>query len=221
MRPMLSTILFDLDGTLLDTAPDMAWALNQVRMQNDQPALDFQLIRPYVSHGSFALSRIGCDAKEGSDEFEQFRLRLLAIYGENIARETRLFAGMEQILENLERRSIEWGIVTNKPGWLTTPLLQQLNLTSRAAVVICGDTIPQKKPHPAQLLLAADRLNTSPNHCVYIGDAERDITAGNSAGMHTLAALYGYIGIHDNPANWGADGTVQTPADLGEWLQAI
>lgn len=221
MRLTLSTVLFDLDGTLLDTAPDMAWALNQMRIQSGNQALDLQLIRPHVSHGSFALCRIGCDAMEGSDEFEQFRLGLLQIYSDNIARKTQLFDGMADVLEELEHRSIRWGIVTNKPSWLTTPLLKQLELATRAEVVISGDTIPEKKPHPAQLLLAAERLDAAPSNCVYIGDAERDIAAGNSAGMHTLAALYGYLGADDRPAAWGADGLVRTPAELGTWLRSI
>ncbi len=221
MRSTLSTILFDLDGTLLDTAPDMAWALNQMRLKCGNPALDFQLIRPHVSHGSFAMSRIGCDAAEGSDEFEEFRLGLLQIYSDNIARETRLFDGMAEILEELDRRAIRWGIVTNKPGWLTVPLLQELELASRAAVVINGDTIPERKPHPAPLFLAAERVGTTPSNCVYIGDAERDIAAGNAAGMHTLAAAYGYLGADDRPADWGADGLVRSPAELATWLQSI
>lgn len=218
MHLTLSTVLFDLDGTLLDTAPDMAWALNQMRIRDGNEALDFQLIRPHVSHGSFALSRIGCDAAEGSDEFERFRLGLLQIYSDNIARETQLFDGIAEILRELENRSIQWGIVTNKPSWLTTPLLQQLELAKRATVVISGDTVPDKKPHPAQLLLAAERLNTSPGNCVYIGDAERDIVAGNAAGMLTVAALYGYLSADDAPTTWGADNIVRTPAELGEWL---
>ncbi len=218
MHQTLSTVLFDLDGTLLDTAPDMAWALNQMRIRDGNEVLDFQLIRPHVSHGSFALSRIGCDAAEGSDEFERFRLGLLQIYSDNIARETRLFVGVAEILRELESRSIQWGIVTNKPSWLTTPLLQQLELAKRATIVISGDTIPEKKPHPAQLLLAAERLNTSPGNCVYIGDAERDIVAGNAAGMLTVAALYGYLSADDAPATWGADNIVRTPTELGEWL---
>ncbi|HCU88982.1 MAG TPA: phosphoglycolate phosphatase [Gammaproteobacteria bacterium] len=218
MQRTFSTVLFDLDGTLLDTAPDMAWALNQMRIQIGNEALDFQLIRPHVSHGSFALSRIGCGAVEGSDEFERFRLGLLQIYSDNIARETQLFDGIAEILGELESRSIPWGIVTNKPSCLTTPLLQQLELSNRAAVVISGDTVPEKKPHPAQLLLAAERLNTLPGECVYVGDAERDIAAGNAAGMLTVAALYGYLSADDTPATWGADNMVRTPTELNEWL---
>jgi len=216
-----SKVLFDLDGTLLDTAPDLAWALNEVRARKGLPALDFERIRPHVSHGSFALTRIGCDADETSDDFEQFRLALLEIYSENVARETRLFAGMDLLLADLEARSILWGIVTNKPGWLTNPLLEQLGLDARAAVVISGDTTEKKKPHPAPLLLAAERMRTRPRECVYVGDAERDVAAGKSAGMYTLAALYGYIGPDDSPFDWGADAMVNAPLEVAAWLASF
>jgi len=218
MSPESSKVLFDLDGTLLDTAPDMAWALNQVREQHGLEGIEYKVIRRHVSHGSFALTRLGCTADEASDEFEQFRLRLLKIYSENIVRETQLFDGMDLVIEYLEAQSIPWGIVTNKPSWLTIPLIQQLDLETRAAVVISGDTTTKNKPHPAQLILAAERLSASPEECIYVGDAERDIMAGNSAGMRTLVALYGYLGIDDSPEDWGADAMVETPAELGAWL---
>lgn len=216
-----SKVLFDLDGTLLDTAPGLAWALNEVRAAKGLQGLDFDRIRAQVSHGSVALTRIGCDADEGSDEFELFRRALLRIYRDNVAHETRLFEGMAELLHHLESRSIPWGIVTSKPGWLTLPLLQALDLETRAAVVISGDTAAQRKPHPAPLLLAAERLCTSPQECVYVGDAERDIHAGKAAGMYTLAALYGYIGADDSPAHWGADALVRTPLEIEIWLASF
>jgi phosphoglycolate phosphatase len=216
-----SKVLFDLDGTLLDTAPDLAWALNEVRARRGMRALEFERIRPHVSHGSFALTKIGCDADETSGDFEQFRLDLLQVYSENVARETRLFAGMDLLLSELETRSISWGIVTNKPSWLTDPLLQQVGLDTRAAVVISGDTAEQKKPHPAPLLLAAERMRVRPQECVYVGDAERDVAAGKSAGMYTLAALYGYIGADDSPLDWGADAMVNTPLEVAAWLASF
>ncbi len=216
-----SKVLFDLDGTLLDTAPDLAWAVNQVRAANGLCALEFERIRPHVSHGSIALTKIGCNAGEGSHEFEQFRLAVLEIYSTNVARETRLFEGMEELLDDFDSRSIPWGIVTNKPGWLTDPLLQQLNLLSRASVVISGDTIPEKKPHPAPLLLAAARMRAAPQQCVYVGDAKRDIAAGKSAGMYALAALYGYIGADDTPSDWGADAFVRSPLEVSAWLASF
>jgi N-acetyl-D-muramate 6-phosphate phosphatase len=216
-----STVLFDLDGTLLDTAPGLAWALNRVRAANGLPALAFDRIRPHVSHGSVALTRIGCDADEGSEAFERFRRALLRTYGDNVAHGTRPFEGTEALLHTLESRSIPWGVVTNKPAWLTGPLLQALGLAARAAVVISGDTASEQKPHPAPLLLAAERTATPPRECVYVGDAQRDITAGNAAGMYTLVALYGYIGADDSPSTWGADAMVRTPLEIGNWLTSF
>jgi phosphoglycolate phosphatase len=216
-----SNVLFDLDGTLLDTAPDLVGALNRVRALLGQAPLPYDRVRPYVSHGSYALTRLGCDAEEGSDEFERFRLELLETYSENVARETRLFDGMDELLGALEARSTPWGIVTNKPGWLTEPLLRQLSLRERAAVVVSGDTAAEKKPHPAPLLLAAERMATDASRCVYVGDAERDVTAGKSAGMFTLVAVYGYIGSEDTPAAWGADALVNSPREVGLWLESF
>jgi N-acetyl-D-muramate 6-phosphate phosphatase len=216
-----SKVLFDLDGTLLDTAPGLAWALNRVRTAQGLPALAFDRVRSQVSHGSVALTRIGCDADEGSEEFERFRLALLRTYGDNVAYGTRLFEGMEELLHALESRSIPWGVVTNKPDWLTGPLLQALGLGTRAAVIISGDTAQERKPHPAPLLLAAERMATSPRECVYVGDAKRDITAGKAAGMYTLVALYGYIGADDSPTTWGADAMVRTPLEIGRWLTSF
>lgn len=214
-------VLFDLDGTLLDTAPSLAWALNQVRAAKGLPELEFDHIRPHVSHGSVALTRIGSDAVEDSDEFEQFRLALLEVYGDNVAHGTRLFEGIDNLLQKLEAQSIPWGIVTNKPQWLTVPLLEALDLSAKATVIISGDTAEQQKPHPAPLLLAAERMGVTPQQCVYIGDAERDIAAGKAAGMYTLIALYGYIGVDDFPAQWGADAMVHAPDDISGWLASF
>ena len=220
MSSSLRCVLFDLDGTLLDTAPDLAAALNATRAARNLAPLAYDAIRATVSHGSLAMARIGCEAPEGSDAFEQFRLDLLGHYADKIAVRTHLFDGMESLLLNLETRGRPWGIVTNKPGWLTEPLLQALDLYDRSAVVISGDTLELSKPHPAPLLLAADRLNVAPGHCVYVGDAERDITAAKAAGMTALAATYGYIGTQDTPSQWGADDIVNSVAALNDWLAA-
>jgi len=214
-------VLFDLDGTLLDTAPDLAAALNAARSLRALAPLPFSAIRPSVSHGSFALARIGCDFDEGSEAFERFRLDLLESYAANVARESSLFDGMDELLGRLESIGIPWGIVTNKPEYLTAPLLHALDLTERAAVVICGDTAPNKKPHPEPLLLAASRINARPERCVYIGDAERDIVAGKAAGMTTVVALYGYIGTCDAPLEWGADAAINHPRELPVWLNSF
>ncbi|MBI2802293.1 MAG: phosphoglycolate phosphatase [Gammaproteobacteria bacterium] len=211
-------ILFDLDGTLLDTAPDLAAALNRVRAQQALPPLAFERIRPWVSHGSFALTRLGFAVAEDSAEFEALRQALLAEYHAHVADRSCLFDGMAEILLDLTRRDLRSGIVTNKPGWLTAPLLAKLGLDLQFSCVISGDTLTTRKPDPAPLLHAAQMLGVATRDCVYIGDAERDVEAGRRAGMVTLVALYGYLGDSDTPEQWGADGYLAAPSDLASWL---
>ena len=218
-RTTTRTILFDLDGTLLDTAPDLAWALNEVRRVHGDPPLDYAGIRAVVSHGSLAMTRIACAHTEGSAPFEAFRQQLLDTYRDNLATHTRLFAGMAELLDEFDDRGICWGIVTNKPAWLTDPLLEQMQLGKRAATIISGDTLAQSKPHPAPLLLAAEQTGSAPEDCLYVGDAERDVIAGNAAGMFTVAALYGYLSADDQPERWGADVLAESPAAIRAWLQ--
>ncbi len=213
-------VLFDLDGTLLDTAPDLAWALNQVRREEGLPELPFETIRPSVSHGSAAMIRTGFGTDETDPRFEPRRRRLLEIYAANLARETRPFPGMAELLEEMERRGIHWGVVTNKPARFTEPLLDALGLLERAAAVVSGDSLPERKPHPAPILHACRAAGAEPNRCLYVGDAERDIRAGSRAGVHTLVALFGYIAPDEDPAAWGADGLAATPADIEAWIFA-
>ncbi len=210
-------MLLDLDGTLLDTAPDMAAALNRLRAENGDASLEFAAIRPHVSHGAAALVRLGFPTASDA-EFARLRQRFLDVYAGDIANETRLFPGFETVLEALETRRLPWGVVTNKQTSLTCPLLAQLRLAQRAACVVCGDTVAQRKPHPAPLLHAATLLGLEPEECVYVGDAERDVQAGRSAGMHTLIALFGYLGEHDRPEQWQANGLIREPAELLSWL---
>jgi phosphoglycolate phosphatase len=210
-------VLLDLDGTLLDTAPDMAAALNRLRAENGRAALDPGVIRPHVSHGAAALVRLGFpDVSE--DEFQRLRERFLLVYASDIARATAVFPGFEAVLVALEAARVPWGVVTNKQTSLTTPLLEHMRLTQRAACVVCGDTVGQRKPHPAPLLHAAGLLGLEPRECVYVGDAERDVQAGRAAGMHTLIALFGYLGEHDRPELWQADALIQEPGELLGWL---
>jgi len=215
----IKTVLFDLDGTLADTAPDLAYALNCVLQEQGRPPLPFENIRPVVSHGGIALIKHGFHIDESDAAFQLLRQRLLAIYRENIARETRLFDGMAELLEQLEQRGLNWGVVTNKPGWLTEPLLEALGVKSRAAAVVSGDTLPERKPHPAPMLLACEQAGSAAAHCLYVGDAERDITAGRNAGMHTLVALFGYLGETDFPEQWQADGMVESALEILDWLE--
>ncbi|MGB7904904.1 MAG: phosphoglycolate phosphatase [Steroidobacteraceae bacterium] len=210
-------ILFDLDGTLLDTAPDMIGALNLLRQEEGLEPLPFAAVRSSVSHGAVRLVTVGFPSAQG-DEFERLRQRFLAIYSQNLAAGTRLFAGLEQVLAAFEVEGLPWGIVTNKPGWLTDPLLEQLNLARRACCVVSGDTVNERKPHPLPMLHAAAVTGVSPDHCVYVGDAERDIVAGRAAGMQTVVAGWGYLGEHDHPETWNADGIIERPEDVMDWL---
>lgn len=207
-------VLFDLDGTLADTAPDLAYALNQTLIRNGREALPFEQIRPHVSHGGSALIQAGFGIEPGHPRFQHYRDQMLAVYQENITRQTRLFPGMEQVLTRLEQHAIGWGVVTNKPGWLTDPLMAGMALSRRACCVVSGDTTPNSKPHPGPILHACEQARTSPGECLYIGDAERDIIAGRAAGTRTLAALFGYLAAGDRPEAWGADDSVTTPPQI-------
>jgi len=219
-RPGIRTVLFDLDGTLLDTAPDLADALNAVLVDNNHPPLPYEAIRPVVSHGGMALIELGFGLEQSDPAFDPLRRQLLDRYRDNISARTRPFPGMLEVLDRLESDGINWGVVTNKPGWLTDPLLRDLDLFERAACIISGDTLDERKPHPAPMLYACKQAGSEPVQCVYVGDAERDIEAGNNAGMQTLVALFGYIQADDDPQRWNADATINTPGGLLDWLNS-
>jgi len=210
-------LLLDLDGTLLDTAPDMGGALNRLRAEHGLEPLPAARIRPVVSHGAMRLVALGFPEASGA-EFERLRLRFLDLYADHLAEGTRLFPGIEPVLESLEARDTPWGIVTNKPGWLTAPLLEALGLSRRAACAVCGDTVAERKPHPLPLLHAAGLIGIAAERCVYVGDAERDIQAGRAAGMTTVVAAYGYLSADDEPTRWQPDGIVSAPDELLAWM---
>lgn len=213
-------ILFDLDGTLVDTAPDLAFALNRTLAKRGMEPLPLETIRPSVSLGGMAMVKLGFGLDEGDPGFEAVRNEFLETYRDNLSCRSRLFPGMEQVLDRLEHIKASWGIVTNKPGWLTEPLAQALQLDRRTACIVSGDTLEQRKPHPAPLLHACELLQCSPGATVYVGDARRDIEAGANAGMMTLVAAYGYIETSENPADWGADGMVESPEEILSWVRA-
>ena len=215
---MIKAVLFDLDGTFADTAPDLAAALNRVLIEEGRKPLAYHIIRPVVSHGGAALIRLGFNLSEQDVDFERLRKNLLSIYEKNISVHTTLFDGMSELLEILYSKNIDWGIVTNKPGWLTDPLMQQLGYSDKAATIVSGDTTPQRKPHPEPLFHACREMGCQPSDCLYVGDAERDIIAGNRAGMTTLTALFGYIETQDKPETWGADAMIQHPQDIQAYL---
>lgn len=211
-------MLFDLDGTFADTAPDMAYALNRLLERRERPPLPFERIRPHVSHGGRAMIDIGFGLAPADANFDALRQEFLDIYADNLVRETALFPGMPDLLDFLETRNVPWGIVTNKPAWLTDPLMQGLGLSERAACIVSGDTASRAKPHPEPLYHACDLIDVDPSDCWYVGDAERDIAAGRAAGTGTLIALFGYLDAEDHPRAWGADGMIRNPLDLIHWL---
>lgn len=210
-------VLFDLDGTLLDTAQDFTDALNALRAEENLPPLLHEKVRCQVSHGGHALVRLSFGTLP-PDEHEAMWMRLLTLYRGQLARHTCLFEGGDEMLGELERRGLHWGIVTNKPGWLTEPLLEQVNLHRRARAVVSGDTFPERKPHPRPLLHAAAQMGVAPEHCVYVGDAERDMQAAQAAGMYALVAGFGYLGDEDHADTWFSHGWLNTPLDLLRWL---
>ena len=216
----INTVFFDLDGTLADTAPDLAFALNGVLGEEGLRPLPFETIRPVVSHGGVALIRLGFGIEPDHHDFERLRRRLLDIYKNNLATETALFPGMAELLVRIEERGMKWGVVTNKPAWLTDPLMEALNLSSRAASIVSGDTTSHRKPHPEPLHHACRLAGCISGECVYVGDAERDIEAGRRAGMRTVAALFGYLTDDDRPERWGADAMVTQPLDILDWINA-
>jgi len=216
----IKAVLFDLDGTLADTAPDLAHALNEVRREQGLAPLPFADIRPSVSHGATALIRLGFGLAPEEAAFEPLRQRLLEIYREQLTLHTRLFPGMAELLEALEARGLPWGVVTNKPAWLTEPLLAGLGLAARTGCIVSGDSTAKRKPHPEPMLRACRLLGMDQAHCLYVGDAQRDIEAGRRAGMKTLVALFGYLDDDDRPQDWQADGLIRHPAEILHWLAA-
>jgi len=217
---MIKAVLLDLDGTLIDTAPDMGAALNNLLVEENYAPLPLESIRPWVSQGGLVLTRLGFADKVSEAEIEPLRQRFLQHYRAIVADDSRLFDGFEAVLAELESRRIAWGIVTNKPEWLTWPLLERLDLAQRAAVVIGGDTLAQRKPDPMPLRTAAERIGVNAADCVYLGDDERDVIAGNAAGMKTLIAAWGYLDPDSDIRDWGADDVIEQPGDLLQhpWL---
>lgn len=214
----IRTVLFDLDGTLVDTAPDLAFALNEVLNSEGRPSLPLEIIRPAASHGGRALIKLGFNLDPGTERSEQLFSQFLDIYGKNLTRQSRPFEGIEEVLEDIKRRSLNWGIVTNKSERFALPLMEQLGLDTRAACIVCGDTTNNNKPHPEPMEHACRLAGSEASQCVYVGDAERDVQAGKQVGMKTLVALYGYIGKEDDPKSWGASGYIRSPSELSHWL---
>lgn len=207
-------VLFDLDGTLADTAPDLAAALNRLRRDHGLAELALDLVRPYASSGARGLLQVGFGLAPEDAHFERLRDAFLDHYEARVCVETRLFPGIPELLDAIEQRGMAWGIVTNKASRFTPRIVTALGLERRAACVVCGDTTPHIKPHPAPLLHAARRLALDPARCWYVGDDLRDVQAAHAAGMRAVAAAYGYVGTGGSPHTWKAQAVIAQPLDL-------
>ncbi|HEX6016876.1 MAG TPA: phosphoglycolate phosphatase [Burkholderiaceae bacterium] len=211
-------VLFDLDGTLIDSAPDLVGTANDLRAQRGLPPMALEALRPMVSAGARGMVGAAFGVKPGESQFEPLRDEFLERYAQRLLESTRVFEAMQPVLQALEAASLRWGIVTNKASRFTEPIVEGLALRRRAAALVCGDTTAHAKPHPAPLLEAARQLDLQAVRCAYVGDDLRDVAAGRAAGMATLVAAWGYLGDGAPPHEWGADAILDTPDELLNWL---
>mgnify|MGYP006286201971 CR=1 FL=1 len=216
----MRAVLFDLDGTLADTAPDLGAALNRLLAELGKPTLPLAISRPHTSSGARGMLLAGLGISPENPDYEPLKNRFLDLYAAHVCEHTRLFEGMPEVLEALEARGLPWGVVTNKAERFTHPLLRLLDLDRRSSCIVCGDTTAHPKPHPAPLQRAARQLGLEPETCLYVGDDLRDIQAARAAGMPVVAAAFGYLGEGGNPADWHADAILQHPRDLLRFLEA-
>jgi 2-phosphoglycolate phosphatase len=215
---MIKAVLFDLDGTLADTAPDLGHALNRQRIARGLSALPIELIRVEASAGARGLLGLGFNIRPADADYDDMRAEFLDFYAECLCRETRLFPGVAELLEKLDDCRLPWGIVTNKPARFSIPLLQELGLNNRAACIISGGDTTHSKPHPEPLLTASSAMDVAPAGCIYLGDDLRDVQASLAAGMEPVIAKYGYLGNASAPESWGARYIIDRPQELLGYL---
>ena len=215
---MIKAVLFDLDGTFADTAPDLAAALNHTRATRHLPPLPIEVLRPQASHGSRGLLKVGFDIEPEHPDYDKLRDIFLDYYAKNICVKTQLFGDTARLIDTLEQRGIKWGIVTNKPHRFTVPLMQALGMASRAACLISGDTCTHAKPHPEPMLKACEIIGVSPAQCLYLGDDLRDMQAANAVGMRGIIANYGYVSADASVENWNAHGSINKPTELLDFI---
>ncbi|MBK7354338.1 MAG: HAD-IA family hydrolase [Nitrosomonas sp.] len=215
---MVDAILFDFDGTVADTAPDLGYALNRQRINRGLPSLPISSIRTQASAGSRGLLQLGFNLAPTHPEYELMREEFLQFYAERLCHDTCLFPGIADILDYLDSANIPWGIVTNKPSRFTKPIVQSLGLHQRAACIISGDDTPNTKPHPEPLLHACSQIDAKPANCIYLGDDIRDVKASLAAGITPIVARYGYLGNDGPPELWGADHLIDHPKELINYL---
>lgn len=218
-RPQtVNAVLFDLDGTFADTAPDLAAALNHVRASRNLPPLPLEVLRPQASHGSAGLLKVGMNLTPDAPDFAVLRDLFLDHYANNICNKTKLFIGINELIKSLEQRAIPWGIVTNKPHIYTIPLMQALGYAERAACLISGDTCAHAKPHPEPMLRACELIGVAPEDCLYLGDDLRDMRAANAVNMRGIIARYGYISADAQLETWQAHAIIDHPLELLDLL---
>ena len=218
---MSALILFDFDGTLADTAPDLAAAANQQRTRRGLEPMPYEALRPVASQGARGLLRVALDLAPGDPDYEPTRLQFLEDYAASSTVHSKLFPGIEQLLANIRERGLSWGIVTNKVTYLTLPIVEFLDLTRDSAVLVCGDTTAHAKPHPLPLQHAAREAGFATDRCVYVGDDLRDIQAAHAAGMPAVAAAYGYVGEDDDIISWQAETCANAPEELWAAIQPL
>ena len=215
---MVKAILFDLDGTLIDSAPDLGAAADKMRLERGLPSLDYKLYRPMAGAGARGMLQVAFGLNPDHADYEVFREEFLNNYEQAMTVRTTIFEGVPEMLDALQQRGLRWGVVTNKHQRFTIPLTRQMPLFNTAQAVVSGDTMPYPKPHPAPLLEAARIMGLPPEACWYVGDDERDIVAGLAAGMGTVAAGYGYLGQAAQPSAWGAHALINSPVALLQLL---
>lgn len=218
MKQKCQYALFDLDGTLADTAPDLVDTLNRVLREQGKSSIPEDEIKPLISHGGIEMLKYAFNLEDDSPQLDDLRIRFLDIYSNNLDKKTELFKGMPELLNMLDKNQIPWGIVTNKSERFTIPLMKSLNLFEKTICIVAGDTTEYSKPHPAPMHHACKLLGCKPEDALYVGDAKKDIEAGNSAGMLTLVASYGYIGVDVDIHAWEADGIIDKPSAIQQWL---
>jgi 2-phosphoglycolate phosphatase len=216
----LACVLFDLDGTLVDTAPDLMCCLNMALARHGFAEVSHEGVKPFISFGARAMIAASLSESVDTRIEEELLVTMLDYYEHHIADHSTFFAGIEDTLSLIETQGLKWGVVTNKRERFTNPLMAALNLTGRASCIVSGDTTAYAKPHPEPMLAACSLAGVKPEHCVYIGDASHDIAAGKNANMKTLAARYGYLKPGDRPETWGADAVLESPAQITDWIGA-
>lgn len=218
-KKSIKAVFFDLDGTLFDTAPDLAFSMDQVLKKHGREPVDFKEFRFYIYGGTNSMVKYAFDIEVDHPEFPSIKKEFLDIYSRESTKRTLFFSGMKEVLTYLNNHNIHWGIVTNKPFWLSEPLINYFGIAKQCQCLVCGDSVKQRKPSPEPLLKACEIVEVAPAFSVYIGDTETDIIAAKAAGMYSIGAVYGYAPRNSIPDSWNADYLIQSPIDIIDWIK--